>query len=80
MQPLNAVPRHTAISTSAKIRFMLSSLVGSESNIFGAQITGVFVCNEMCDLKHLPCARTSRLTKNIRVQNSQLIGQHRGHP
>jgi hypothetical protein len=46
MQPLNAVPRHTAISISAKIRFIRASLVSSESNIFGTQITSVFVCNE----------------------------------
>jgi transcription elongation factor len=52
MQPLNAVPRHTAISISAKIRFIRASLVSSDGNIFGAQITGVFVCNETCDLKH----------------------------
>jgi hypothetical protein len=53
MQPLNAVPRHTAISISAKIRFIRASLVSSEANIFGAQITGVFVCNETCGLKQL---------------------------
>jgi hypothetical protein len=46
MQPLNAVPRHTAISISAKIRFIRASLVSCERTIFGAQITGVFVCNE----------------------------------
>jgi len=51
MQPLNAVPRHTAISISAKIRFIHASLVSSEGTIFGAQITSVFVCNETCDLK-----------------------------
>jgi hypothetical protein len=45
MQPLNAVPRHTAISISARIRFIRASLVSSEANIFGAQITSVFVCN-----------------------------------
>ena len=83
MQPLNAVPRHTAISISAKIRFIRASLVGSEGNIFGAQITSVFVCNETCDLKHLPHpgpSRKSRPQRNIRFQNSQLQGQHRGRP
>jgi hypothetical protein len=63
MQPLNAVPRHTAISISAKIRFIRASLVSSEGNIFGVQITSVFVCNEACDLKHLPRPVPSRKSR-----------------
>ena len=83
MQPLNAVPRHAAISISAKSRFIRASLVSSESNICGAHITSVFVCNETCELKHLPRpepSRKSRPKRNIRFQNSQLHGQHRGRP
>jgi hypothetical protein len=53
MQPLNAVPRHTASSINAKSRFIRASCVSSDGNIFGPQITSVFVCNETCDLKHL---------------------------
>ena len=80
MQPLNAVPRHKAVSISAKIRFIRASLVSSEGNIFGAQIPSVFVCNETCDLKHLPQPmpyRKSRPQRDIWFQNSRLKGQHR---
>jgi hypothetical protein len=58
MQPLSVVPRHTAIIISARIRFIRASLVSCELTIFGAQITGVFVCNETCVLKHV-ALRTS---------------------
>ena len=66
MQPLNAVPRHTAISISAKIRFIRASLVSSEANIFGAQITSVFVCNETYGLKQL--AGASLLANRVRSE------------
>jgi hypothetical protein len=52
MQPLSAVPRHTAINISAKILFITRSLFSREITIFGVQITGVFVYNlfmiQMC--------------------------------
>jgi hypothetical protein len=78
MQPLNAVPRHTAISISAKIRFIRASLVSSEGNIFGAQITSVFVCNETCDLKHplrpgLP-GKPGRRARNYRPKQETVCG------
>jgi hypothetical protein len=92
MQPLNAVPRHTAISISAKIRFIRASLVSSERTIFGAQITSVFVCNETCDLKHLPHPGSSRNPVcseifGFRTHNSwpdiagvQCVEEMNGHP
>src|SRR5260370_413600 len=53
MQPLIALPKHTAMSVSAKMLFIthLTSHASLERTVSGDPITGVLVCNETCLVK-----------------------------